>query len=160
VEADVHEPVSSETVDRLRAAIGRITRNFDRQIAGGGLTHTQFSVLSSVDRRGPLGLSELADIEGINPTMLSRIVGKLEDAGLIARTTDPDDRRAIRVETTAAGAKLRRRLLTERSRLLTQRLDGLPDDEVARLIAALPALEALGEQLAQATPAAAGARRL
>jgi DNA-binding MarR family transcriptional regulator len=157
-EVPVAEAPSSETIDRLRGAVTRITRVFDRQVSAGGLTRTQLSVLASVDTRGPIGLGELADIEGVNPTMLSRIVGKLEDAGLIQRQPDPDDRRAARVDVTAAGAKVRRKLLAERSRLLAERLAALPDDQVALLLAALPALEALSAQPAQVLSATPGAR--
>jgi DNA-binding MarR family transcriptional regulator len=149
------EAVSEQTIDRLRIALGRIARNFDRQASDGSLTRTQLSVLATVNGRGPIGLGDLADIEGINPTMLSRVIGKLEEAGLVQRRTDPDDRRAVRVEVSAEGAKLRHRVLSERSRLLGQRLEGLPPDEVATLIAAVPALEALGEQLALGLPVAA-----
>jgi DNA-binding MarR family transcriptional regulator len=157
-EIPVAESVSGETVDRLRGAVTRITRVFDRQVTAGGLTRTQLSVLASVDTRGPIGLGELADIEGVNPTMLSRVVGKLEEAGLIQRQPDPDDRRAARVDVTAAGAKVRRKLLSERSQLLAERLTALPDDQIALLLAALPALEALSAQPAQALVSAPGAR--
>jgi DNA-binding MarR family transcriptional regulator len=141
-------PVDAEAVDRLRAALTRIARRIDRQVSGDGLTSTQLSVLASVVNRGPLGMSELAEVEGINPTMLSRIVGRLEQAGLIERQADADDRRAVRVAVTAAGVRLRKRLLDERSRLLNERLAALPADTVDAVLAALPALEALASQLA------------
>ena len=64
-------------------------------------------MLSTVIYRGPIGLKELAEVEGVNPTMLSRVVGKLEVAGLIERQVDADDRRAARVAVTATGAAAR-----------------------------------------------------
>jgi DNA-binding MarR family transcriptional regulator len=139
--------VDAEDVERLRIALVRIARLIDRQVSGQGLTRTQLSVLGAVAMRGPLGLSELADIEKINPTMLSRVVAKLEEADLIRRQVDPDDRRAARVEVTEAGAELRRRLNAERTRVLAERLAGMAPDTAAELVAALPALEALGQQL-------------
>src|SRR5689334_4092368 len=109
--------VNADTVDRLRSALIRIARRIDRQVSAGGLSSTQLSVLASVAAQGPLGLSELADIEGINPTMLSRIVGKLEEAGFVQRDVDQVDRRVVRVAATPAGAAVRQRLLVERSKL-------------------------------------------
>jgi len=86
----------------------RITRVLDRQSRGHILTGTQDSVLATAARLGPVRITELAEVEGINPTMMSRIVGKLEDAGLLHRRPDPDDRRAALVEPTAAGRELQR----------------------------------------------------
>jgi DNA-binding MarR family transcriptional regulator len=97
-------------------------------------------------------ITELAEIEGINPTMLSRIVGKLEDAGLLHRRPDPDDRRAALVEPTDAGRELQRRVREERTRLLVEHLADLPDGLAAGLLDALPALEALATALLTAQP--------
>jgi DNA-binding MarR family transcriptional regulator len=138
-----------EDVARLRIALARISRLLDRQSRGRELTRTQSSVLATVGRRGPLRLSELAECEGVNPTMLSRIVAKLEQAGLLHRTPDPDDRRAARVELTGDGIELNRRQRAERTQLLTDRLAALPGSRAGELLAALPALEALADELAE-----------
>ncbi len=74
------QPVDADNVARLRIALARTARWLDRNSATDGLSRTQLSVLGSTARRGPLGLGELAEIEGINPTMLSRVVSKLDDA--------------------------------------------------------------------------------
>src|SRR5215204_6344568 len=107
-----------EDVTRLRIALARIARLLDRQSRGQELTGTQASVLGTVARRGPLRISELAEREGINPTMLSRIVGKLEQALLLQRRPDPEDGRAARVQVTEAGAELNRRQRAQRTRVL------------------------------------------
>jgi DNA-binding MarR family transcriptional regulator len=137
----------SEGIDRLRGALTRISRRIDRQTSAGALTSTQSSVLASIAMKGPIGLGELADFEGVNPTMLSRVVGKLEDAGLIERRGDESDRRAARVEITPAGSDLRRDLLEQRSALLAERLATLPKDTVRAVLAAVPALEELADVL-------------
>ncbi len=67
------------------------------------LTLTEATVLATTARNGPVGLSWLAREEGMNPTMLSRVVWRLEDAGLLARRPDPRDRRAALVDATLAG---------------------------------------------------------
>lgn len=139
-------------VTRLKVALARISRLVDRQVSGGGLTRTQLSVLGTVARLGSLGIGELAEAEGVNPTMLSRVVGKLESDGLLHRHTNPADRRAVRVEVTTAGEELHRRLRCERTALLTGALTRLPTADADILLAALPAIEALAREISHPVP--------
>ena len=144
------DPVANahdDDINRLRTALGRISRLIDRQVAGDGLTRTQLSALATIARQRTLGVGELADVEGLNPTMCSRIVGKLETAGLVRRTQGPDDRREVRVEITTAGSRLHDRLRAQRSRLLGERLAQLPDRQQRALLTAVPALEALADAM-------------
>jgi len=141
----VSDMFDREEITRLRAALARIARSIDRQTPAEGLTLTQMWVLGSVSRLGPIGMTELADFEGINPTMLSRLVGKMSDAGLLERVSDERDGRAVRVRITAQGKALQDRLRVERSRLFSERLGELPEEHAARLLAVLPVLEELGQ---------------
>jgi len=136
-----------DTLSQLTLSLRRISRRIDRQVSVAGLTSTEASVLASITRRGPLGLSDLAAHEGINPTMLSRVIGKLETAGLVRRQTSITDRRAIQVVATRKGVRGRERLLAERSRLLTERLAELPPEMASIILDAAPALEALAAAL-------------
>ena len=140
--------VRRETVERLRIALGITSRYLRATDAGEGLTPTELSILATISRRGSLRLTELAEIERVNPTMLSRITARLSEAQLIVRQTDADDRRAARVEATAAGLALHDRIRAQRRESLAAHLDELSDHEVQALLAALPALEALGVALA------------
>src|SRR5271163_4096411 len=102
-----HTPTSTDSANRLRAVVGKLSRRLRPTLAGTGLTPTRMSVLFTVVRLGPMRLSELASIEGLNPTMLSRVIAELASSGLVRRTPDPLDRRAARVEATPEGARLR-----------------------------------------------------
>jgi DNA-binding MarR family transcriptional regulator len=144
--------IDGEDVARLRIALARIARALDRQSRGHILTGTQASVLATAARLGPVRITELAEIEGINPTMMSRIVGKLEDAGLLHRRADPDDRRAALVEPTTAGRELQRHVREERTRLLSEHLATLPVGHSDGVLDALPHLEALATALLTAQP--------
>jgi DNA-binding MarR family transcriptional regulator len=132
-----------DTPARLRAVVGKLSRRLDATARGTGLTSSQLSALGVVARSGPLRLSELAEIEHVNPTMLSRIVGALVDGGLLRRKADPDDRRAGLVEVTPQGRRTHDRLRAERAKVLADGLAALPADDRAVVEAALPALEAL-----------------
>lgn len=136
-----------DDVARLRIALARISRAVDRMSAEAGYTRTQLSVLGTVARLKSVGMGELADIEALNPTMLSRVVGQLEAAGLISRGIDADDRRSVRVQLTAAGRSLHLKLRKRRTDVLGRQLAALPAGQADDLLAALPALEALADQM-------------
>jgi DNA-binding MarR family transcriptional regulator len=112
-----------------------------------GLTPTRISILLTVVREGPVALSHLAEAEGINPTMLSRVISDLADAGLLERVSDERDRRAARVKATRAGRRLADRMRRERTDALILALERLPDDDRRQVELALSGLEALAEQL-------------
>lgn len=92
-------------------------------------------------------MSELGETEGINPTMVSRVVAGMVHDGLLGRTSDEADRRAAWVEITGDGRKLAQRMRRERTSAVNQALEALPDAERRRIEEALPALEALAEEL-------------
>lgn len=92
-------------------------------------------------------LSELAESEGLNPTMLSRVIGGLVQDGLLRRSSDEGDRRAAWVEATGAGKRLAERMRRERTGAVNAALAELSDAERRRIEQALPALEALAERL-------------
>lgn len=139
----VASAVEADAAARLRAVVGKLSRRLEATARGTGLTSSQLSVLGVVARGGPMRLSELAEIEHVNPTMLSRIVGALVDEGLLRRRPDPDDRRAGLVEVTATGRRTHDRLRAERGKALADGLAALPAEDRAVIEAALPALEAL-----------------
>lgn len=138
-----------DTAARLRIAIGRLQRRLRSTPAAAeaGLTPTKLSILFTVLRTGPVGLSALAQDEGVNPTMLSRVVGDLTDAGLFERTSDPLDRRAALVSATGRGRRLAERIRRERTEALNEALAPLSAQQRNALEQALPALEALAEEL-------------
>ena len=76
--------VDRELVVQLRLAVMRLARRL-RQQTEGEITASQLSALSSVDRLGPLSLGALAAVERVRPPTLTRIVGRLEAAGLVVR---------------------------------------------------------------------------
>jgi DNA-binding MarR family transcriptional regulator len=146
-EHDVAEHSPLEPTERLRAVIGRLSRRLRPTLAGSGLSPSQISVLFTVVRLGPIGLSELAEIESLNPTMLSRITAQLCDAGLIVRSADPGDRRHAFVAATPTGRRIRERIHRERTRALSAIVEDLDEAQREALWGALPVLESLAAQL-------------
>ena len=141
--------LDTDSANRLRVAIGRLSRRLRATQSGlaAGLSPTRVTLLMAIDRRGPLRLSQLGESEGLNPTMLSRSVSQLVDAGLITRRSDDGDRRAGWVAVTDAGHALAERMRRERTDAVNDALAGLPAAQRRGLEQAIPALEALAAQL-------------
>jgi DNA-binding MarR family transcriptional regulator len=148
------QPLDVETAVRLRTAIGRLSRRLRTTAAAreAGLTPTAISVLLNLARNAPVRLGELAESEAINPTMLSRVVGTLVDKGLVKRTSDTDDRRAAHVAITRRGGRLTERMRNERTQALNRAMGELSPADRYQIQRALPALEALAEQLRELRP--------
>lgn len=68
-----------------------------------GLTTEQFGVLASIKSRGPLRPLDLAEILERSPNSMSMIVDRMVKAGLVRRTRDRKDRRAVFVSMTDKG---------------------------------------------------------
>ena len=127
---------------RLYLALGRITRVLRRE-ASSPIGHGALSALVTLSQQGPMRLGELAAQEGVAAPSMTRIVASLEQAALVRRTQDPADGRAYLVQATADGEGLVLAGRAARMVALRTRLEGLPPDQQAAVLAALPALEAL-----------------
>ena len=141
--------LDTQTAQRVRIVSGRLARALRPTEAGlaAELTPTRVIVLLSTERNGPIRLSEVAESEGLNPTLLSRTVASLADAGLIARSADPADRRSAWVEVTDAGRELAQRIRDQRTASVDHALAQLSAEERRSIEAALPALEHLAQRL-------------
>jgi DNA-binding MarR family transcriptional regulator len=133
----------AELTSRLRMVTMRLSRLL-RQQAGPDLSPALTSALSSVARCGPVTLGRLAELEGVQPPSVTRIVAKLEELQLVARSVDGADRRVARLTVTPAGEQLLAEVRVRRNELLGARLADLGPADVAAIEAALPALERLG----------------
>jgi DNA-binding MarR family transcriptional regulator len=128
----------------LRLVITRTARRL-RQEAGTDLGPSQTAALATIDRHGPLTPSELARMERIQRPTATRIVARLEEAGLVERVADPSDRRSFTVSATAEGSALMNKLRTRKNAYLARRLRGLDESDLATLERAAAILEDLLE---------------
>src|SRR2546429_8406607 len=77
---------------RLRLSATRLARQL-RQQSDAGLSPSQLSALATIEHHGPMTLGALADHERVAPPSITKVVAKLEAAGLVARELDRADRR-------------------------------------------------------------------
>jgi DNA-binding MarR family transcriptional regulator len=127
---------------RLRVAVLRLSRRL-RKHELAGLTPSQLSTLATVGQLGPVRLGDLAAVERIAPSTLTRLINVLEDRGYVRREAAPGDARAFLVTVTDEGRDVLERIRLEAINLLTDILLTLPPDQLAALASALPALEQL-----------------
>jgi DNA-binding MarR family transcriptional regulator len=137
----------TELVDRLRAVLIRGSRSLRLTYTDENLSPTQLEVLAMVVRQGPMRLSEVAENDGLNPTMVSRIVAKLEESRLVRRTPDPLDGRVMHVTATDEGRALHGVIRRRRSEALQIALEDLSFEERASLTQAVTVLESVVESL-------------
>jgi DNA-binding MarR family transcriptional regulator len=112
-----------ETAHALRKA-------FDRLAVGLGVTRAQWKVLFKLTRRPGLRQVELADLLDLEPITLCRIVDRLEEAGLVERTRDPEDRRAWKLHVTAKAQPLIEKLQAVGATLVDQTFGGIDPKEI------------------------------
>jgi DNA-binding MarR family transcriptional regulator len=137
-----------ELAARLRMTLGRLNRRV-RQHGPQSLSSSQASTLASVETLGPVRLGDLAAHEGVTAPTQSRLVGSLEQQGLLRRMPDAEDRRATLLAITAQGRQQLEQLRGERSAFLVGQLGTLTPEQRTALVAALDALESLAENPAR-----------
>ena len=81
-----------------------------RALAPLGITHTDYAVLASLRGLAQAGVQpsqrELADVSGLEPMYVSRLVRGLERAGLVERRPHPGDPRANQLSLTDRGDEI------------------------------------------------------
>ncbi|MEU7581263.1 MarR family transcriptional regulator [Streptomyces sp. NPDC041068] len=99
------EPLPEQVATDLANVVGRLARRLRGASPAGGLTPSQRSVLSRLDRGGPATTAALARAELVRPQSMRMIVGALESTGLVGRAPDPDDGRQSVVSVTDEGRR-------------------------------------------------------
>jgi DNA-binding MarR family transcriptional regulator len=133
---------SLEVAAHLRVVVARTARRL-RQEVDAGLSPSQSAALATLERRGPLTPSELAALERIQRPTATRLLARLEEEGLVARSADPEDRRSALITLTDHGRAVLYESRTRKNAYLAQRLQALDADELATIDRASAILERL-----------------
>jgi MarR family transcriptional regulator for hemolysin len=108
-------------------------RAFDRRATSLGVTRAQWKVLFRLTRFPGLRQVELAEMLDVEPITLSRIVDRLEEAGLVERAPDPADRRAWRLQVTEKAKPLVTKLQALGTDLVDEAFEGVAQSELERV---------------------------
>ena len=124
------ERVSAEQLAiSLRESIMRLNRRLRQARAVGDLTFSQLSALTSLQLAGALTPRELADVERVQPPTMTKIVGKLEERGLVLPTPHPTDRRQVILAATEEVRAVHAQFEKARNEWLALQLAELTPDE-------------------------------
>jgi DNA-binding MarR family transcriptional regulator len=142
--------VSQPTADtalasELRTTVMRLARRLRNQRAETSMSLNQLAALGTLDRHGPLTPGELAAHERVQPPSMTRIIGKLEDAGYVTRTDHPTDRRQVLVAVSPTGRAILRDDRRRRDAWLAQRMRELSSEDLAVLRQAAAVLDRLAD---------------
>jgi DNA-binding MarR family transcriptional regulator len=138
-------PTQSDLASRLRLDISRMARRL-RQEAGALLSPSQTAALATIERHGPLTPSELADRERVQRPTVTRVLARLEEAGLVDRAADPQDRRSSLVSISDDGRALLESARARKDAYLARRIDALEPADRAALERAAALLERMLEE--------------
>jgi DNA-binding MarR family transcriptional regulator len=131
-----------DLVARLRIAMIRLTRQL-RRADPAGLSVAAVSALTTIALRGQMTLGELADAERLQSPSVTRIVDRLEEAGLVRRVPCQEDRRIVRAVATEAGHRVLEERWCEGNAFLADRLANLGISDQEALDSTVGLLEAL-----------------
>ena len=125
--------------------------------AGADLTLAQLSILVTLLDRGPIRMTDLAAHERVRTPTTTVAIRRLEKIGLVKRSRDPSDLRAVLVDITPRGLAVHRESLTNRIAALSTLLSRLSGPDMETLTKALAPLERLAASEPVASPAASEA---
>lgn len=145
------EPQAAELAGELQRVLSKLFSVLRRgdttnKSQAGDLTLAQLSILLTLLESGPIRMTELAAHERVRTPTTTVAIRRLEKLGLVKRSRDPSDLRAVLVEVTPRGLVQHREALAARRTFLAGMLGNLSAEDQAALAAALGPLDRLGDQ--------------
>jgi DNA-binding MarR family transcriptional regulator len=136
----------------LLAVVARLNRLATQRIQM-PLPAAQARLLATIDARGEARIGDLAAVDHCSQPTMTTQVRRLEDAGLVARTVDPGDARAVRIRITDEGMRTLNAVRADRAAAIEPQLALLEPADRRVLADAVAVLRRLLDN------SAAGARR-
>jgi DNA-binding MarR family transcriptional regulator len=124
----------NENLGSLLADVSRLMRrSFDERARGLGVTRPQWRVLTVLRRQEGINQGLLAELLEVEPITACRMVDRLQEAGLVERRADPNDRRAWLLFLTSQAKSLLDSLHPEALEMIDEAMTGLAAEERAQL---------------------------
>src|SRR5215218_10978480 len=132
------EPQVAELAGELQRVLSRVfsvLRRSDptRDAATNDLTLAQLSILLTLLEQGPIRMTELAAHERVRTPTTTVAIRRLEKLGLVKRSRDPSDLRAVLVDITPKGLSQHRESLAARRAHLATLLAKLSPEDLETL---------------------------
>jgi DNA-binding MarR family transcriptional regulator len=147
VEAEQQVTELAGELQRVLSRVFSVLRRSDanRVAPTGDLTLAQLSILLTLLDQGPIRMTELAAHERVRTPTTTVAIRRLEKLGLVKRSRDPSDLRAVLVDITPRGLAQHRESLAARRAQLAALLSKLSEEDLETLTKALVPLERLAE---------------
>ena len=126
----------------LLAVVARINRLANQRVRM-PIPFAQARLLSTIEDQGEARISDLAALDHCSQPTMTTQVRRLEDAGMVTRTPDPLDARAVLIRITDDGVTALRQARLDRGAAIDPYLERLTDDERESLTEALVVLRRL-----------------
>jgi len=107
------------------------------------LTYTQFRTLRILSHHGNCRMSDMAEMAGVTLSTATAAVDRLIREGLAERTTDPEDRRIVRVRLSGKGRQATESHRRRHREHMAGMFELLDDAEQERLVKSFEAIEQL-----------------
>ena len=91
------DPVYKAFLTEVFGLVRGIRKRFNARAAAMDMTYARALAISHVSREPGLSQAELADLLDIRTPSMNRTLDQLEEAGLIERRSDPQDKRVRRL---------------------------------------------------------------
>jgi DNA-binding MarR family transcriptional regulator len=121
----------------LLGAMKRYVRELLPPLAEGGMSEERFRTLVTLRYYGKGYLKTLAVHDGLSSSALCTMLNRMVEEGLAAREGDPDDRRNVSYELTAAGTARLEAEIERRTELICGALNQMGNAEKARFAGAI-----------------------
>ena len=109
------------------------------------LPFAQGRLLSTIEDQGEARISDLAALDHCSQPTMTMQVRRLEDAGLVSRTADPGDARAVLIRITPKGSKTLTQVSVDRGAAVDPYLERLEPEDRQTLADAVVVLRRLLE---------------
>lgn len=103
-------------------------------------------ILTLVSEPGVSG-ADITNRWAMEKMAVNRAVQRLVDAGHVARTRDPEDRRSYRLTLTAKGTRLHDKIAPTANKRYAELISSVPGDELDAMVATLRTMIARAEEL-------------
>ncbi len=145
--------MSSTLGSDLLSVVARLNRMANQRVRI-PLPFAQARLLSTIDDRGEARISDLAALDHCSQPTMTTQVRRLEDAGMVTRTTDPHDARAVLIRITEHGRNTLRQARADRGAAVDPYLEQLGEADRACLTEAVRVMHRLIDEATSASPIA------
>lgn len=139
--------------NNLRVLEREIAKYLKNETACCGVTFSQCHIIMELELQGQMSIKQLAAILELDTSTLSRVVDGMVNLGLVERSVNPDDRRAVIIRLAESGQRIAETINQQCNAHYQQMFASLPEGKHEQVIESIALLStALKDARQQASP--------